>query len=366
MKILFIITRSDIIGGASVHLLELAKGLNDRNHETKIVVGGSGLLLERARALGIFIEPLKYLVRQISVVKDICAFFEIRNVIKDYKPDLVHLHSSKAGFIGRLACASLDVPCIFTAHGWSFTEGVSSIKRSLFLFLEKITSKMAKKIITVSDYDRNLALSYGVSSEKYLVTVHNGVSDKLLESRGDKDNNVIQFIMVARFEDQKDQRRLLLALAKVKDLDWKIQFVGDGPNLSGVKLLCEELGLRERVEFSGACYDIAERLNKSDVFILLSHWEGLPLTILEAMSASLPIIASDVGGVSETIDEACGILIAQNDDSLLIEMLRRFIQSEEMRKNFGVSARARYIRHFTLERMICDIENIYLDTLNNE
>lgn len=366
MKILFVITRSDIIGGASVHLLELAKGLNERHHQTKIVVGGNGLLLERARALGIVIEPLKNLVRQISIMRDISAYFELKKVISDYKPDLVHLHSSKAGFIGRLACASLNVPCIFTAHGWSFTEGISSIKRSLFLLLERMASKMAKKIITVSDYDRKLALSNRVSSEKYLVTVHNGVSDKRLENNCVNHNGVVRFIMVARFEEQKDQRRLLLALSRIKDLDWKLQFVGDGPNLIEIKSLCQELHLLERVAFPGACYDIAERLNQSDVFVLLSNWEGLPLTILEAMSAGLPIIASDVGGVNETIDKNCGVLIPSGDDFLLIDMLRRFILSKDMRTDFGTSARDRYLNFFTLERMIDDIEAIYLDILDDK
>lgn len=366
VKILFVITRSDIIGGASVHLLELAKGLNERNHQTKIVVGGNGLLLERARALDIVIQPLKNLVRQISLMKDIAAYFELRDVIRDYKPDLVHLHSSKAGIIGRLACSSLNVPCIFTAHGWSFTEGVSSRKRSLFLFMEKITAKIAKRIITVSDYDRNLAISHGVSSEKCLVTVHNGVSDKLLEAKSVKKNAVVQFIMVARFEEQKDQRRLLLALSKITDLQWKLQFVGDGPNLAVVESMCYELGLLERVSFPGACYDIAERLYQSDVFVLLSNWEGLPLTILEAMSAGLPIIASDVGGVKETIDDSCGVLISSKDDLLLIDTLRQFIMSTDMRAQFGSAARKRYLELFTLERMIVDIEGIYLDVLDKK
>src|SRR5690606_33454108 len=117
--------------------------------------------------------------------------------------------------------------------------------------------------------------------------------------------------MVARFDDQKDQLTLVRSLAKVPCSNWTLEFVGDGPLKSMIVREVDSLGLNEKIEFSGTRYDVAQRLSTSDIFILSTKWEGLPLSILEAMSAELPVIASNVGGIPEiVVNDHTGFVVA--------------------------------------------------------
>ncbi|MGP9801364.1 glycosyltransferase family 4 protein [Rheinheimera sp. NSM] len=361
LKVLFIITRSDVMGGASVHLLDLAAGLQERNYNVHILVGGIGILQQRAAEFNLSISSVPSLMRQIHPLKDLKAYFELKRAIREFKPDLVHLHSSKAGLLGRLACKATDVPCVFTAHGWAFTEGVSAKRRWLYRVLERLAAPLAAKIIAVSDYDKALALQNGVATASSLTLVHNGVADKA-EHTGvvqHCEKAEVRLIMVARFEQPKDQPRLLRVLSQLTALPWHLELVGDGPGLPAAQALCRQLGIAAKVTFSGACTDVPRRLAAADTFVLLSHWEGLPLTILEAMSLGLPVVASDVGGVSETIDKQCGFLIAPTDDSALLNAFEQLISSASLRATMGMAARTRYQEHFTLERMINDTERVY-------
>ena len=145
LKIAYVITRSDVMGGASVHLLDLAAGMMRAGHQVIIFVGGTGVVIERATEMGIRCVSLKYLVREIRPFIDVCCFFELFSHLKRYKPDIVHLHSSKAGIVGRLVSKCLRVPSVFTAHGWAFTEGVSKNKRIFYLFVERYLSHFFKK-----------------------------------------------------------------------------------------------------------------------------------------------------------------------------------------------------------------------------
>lgn len=368
MKILYVVTRSDVMGGASVHLLDLASEVKKRGHDIHILAGGRGMLQSEAKAKNMDVESLHYLVRNISPINDVKAFFELRHQIKLLKPDLVHLHSSKAGLIGRLACASMGVPNVFTAHGWAFTEGVSKSRRAFYRLLERLVASLAGKIIAVSDYDRQLALQYKVVAESHLVTVHNGVSDKAERVKivQHHDKAEVRFIMVARFEQPKNQHRLLSIFSKLSDLPWHLEFVGDGPEMSEAIEYSQQLGISAKVTFSGARSDVPDRLASADVFILLSRWEGLPLTILEAMSLGLPVVASDVGGVKEAIDQQCGFLVGSKDDEQLLEILRKLISSTTLRFDMGRAARVRYEQHFTLQRMIDDTLTIYNQVIQKQ
>lgn len=364
MKILYVITRSDVMGGASVHLLDLASGMIKNGHDVHILVGGSGVFNQKSIEYGVNVTSIQSLVREISLLNDVSAFFAIRKFIKFHKPDIVHLHSSKAGLLGRLACRSLRVPCIFTAHGWAFTEGVSKVKSIFYRYLEKFVGLFSAKIITVSDFDNRLALKYKIAKPDDIITIHNGVKDNnhLVVKNRSKDS-VVKIIMVARFEKQKDQFRLVKVMQSLKHLNWQLEFVGDGPRMQSVADYSRELGLDDKIKFSGNCSDVHLRLFSADIFVLLSHWEGLPLTILEAMSFSLPIVASDVGGVSETFDFNSGFLIPSVDDEFLKDSLTKLITSHELRTQMGNVSRSIYIERFTVEKMIDRTELLYKEVI---
>lgn len=366
MKILYLITRSDVMGGASVHLLDLALGVKKLGHEVTILVGGTGVFNEQAERLGLNVISLPSLIRDINPLLDFKAYFEIKAAIKLYSPDIIHLHSSKAGVLGRLVSTSLNIPSVFTAHGWSFTEGISTKKRLVYSWVERFMAERVNKIITVSEYDRQLALSNRVGKPLLITTIHNGVTDNSVHSKPPS-KNTTNLIMVARFDAQKNQLFLIKALKEIEHLNFKMRFVGSGLELNTSKLMVKTLQLDKKIEFLGERSDVPSLLSQSNVFLLLSNWEGLPLTILEAMSQSLPVIASNVGGVSEAfIDKKQGYLISRDNTVELVDALTLLINSDKLCLNMGKAGRAYYEKNFTVEKMISKTVSVYLDILRNQ
>lgn len=361
------ITRSDVMGGASVHLLDLAKGMKDLGNEVTILVGGQGVVVDRATELGIDCRSLKYLVREISPWADINCYFELSKALVELKPDIVHLHSAKAGILGRLAAKRISLPAVYTAHGWPFTEGVSARKRKLYAWIERAMARICERIITVSEYDRNIAIKQDVSSVDQMVVVHNGIPDVPPSLCARHQSDTAKLVMVARFEEPKDQRAVIAALADIADLHWSMEFIGDGPNLDSVKALAQKLGLSQRVAFLGVRDDVPERLSCADALVLVSRWEGLPLTILEAMRAGLPVVASDVGGVSEVVsDGVTGHLVPRKGHVELVEALRRLISAPETRAQMGAAGRFRFESEFTFGMMLQRTLSVYHGILEDK
>lgn len=360
MRFAYVITRSDAIGGAHVHVRDLALYLLAGGHHVTVLVGGEGPFTHDLAVRGIPYHSLHSLVHPISLKCDAKGLFELRRELSSIKPDLVCTHSSKAGWLGRLAAKSLGLPTVFTVHGWAFTEGVNEYKRRLYVLAERMAAPLADRIITVSDYDRRLALRYRITAPGRLVTIHNGVPDVPSLLRAEPRRQPPRLVMVARFEPQKDHVTLLKALAALKELVWELELIGDGPVLEQVRIQASILGLTDRVRFLGARHDVAERLAEAQALVLVSNWEGLPLSVLEGMRAGVPVVASDVGGVSEAVvDGETGFLVPRRRVDILKERLQMVIESTDLRTRMGKAGRARYERHFTLERMISETLYVY-------
>jgi glycosyltransferase involved in cell wall biosynthesis len=364
VKIVYVLTQSNDIGGASVHLLDLASAVQAQGHEVVILAGGDGIFHARARQIGLKTEALQHLVREISPWHDLQCVPELYKAFKRHKPDLVHLHSTKAGVTGRLVARLLGLPVIFTVHGWAFTDGVSARQAALYCHIEKFMARFASRIIAVSDYDRQLALNAGVGTPALITTIHNGMPSVAVAAQPAKQNAVPRIIMVARFDAPKNQNDLLLALQTIKDQPWQLELVGDGALWAQTKALADYLGLADRVEFPGNCNDVAERLARSDIFTLVSDWEGLPLSVLEAMRAGLPVVASDVGGVSEAVIAGkTGLLAARADTATLAAHLKLLLSSPETRHKMGQAGRAHFESGFTFKQMLDSTMAVYHDVL---
>jgi glycosyltransferase involved in cell wall biosynthesis len=170
--------------------------------------------------------------------------------------------------------------------------------------------------------------------------------------------------MVARLARWKDQPTLLHALSGLKDLDWQLECVGDGPLRGQLEELAQSLGLTSRVTFLGFRRDVPERIAEAQVFLLISKWEGFPRSILEAMRAGLPVVASDVGGVQESVvDGTTGFVIPRGDVVRLRECLRKLITSSELRVSMGEAGRARYEEKFTFDRLVERTTKVYESVL---
>lgn len=363
MKIAFIITRSDEIGGAHIHVHDLANWLIKKGYTVRVFVGGEGVFTEKLCQSGIPFEPLKKLQRPISPVTDILAIKEIAKRLKEFQPDLVSIHSAKAGIIARLACAAVKQPCLFTAHGWSFTNGVAKHSRLIFRFLEKCLAPLSENIITVCESDRELALNSGVGHRQTIKTIHNGMPwlPKPNRRTHHLDDEIdVKLVMVARFEEQKDHGTLLEALSQLKELRWNLDFIGDGPLQDEVRALSKTLGLSDRVRFLGRRQDVPQLLESADIFVLTTNWEGFPRSIIEAMRACLPVVATAVAGVSEAVTQGeTGYLVQPKDIESCAESLRVLIESPEHRQELGMKGRENFEQFFTFDAMASATVDLY-------
>lgn len=364
LKICYIITLPDL-GGAQTYVKIILENSARYNIEPVLMTGREGWLTEQSRQLGIKTVIIKDMVREISPLRDIKAAWVIYNQLKKIKPDLVHCNSSKAGIVGRFAASLAGVPAIFTAHGWAFTDGVESKKRYLYRTIENIAGYMTKQIICVSDYDRQLGIRKLPAHAKKMVTIHNAITDDAPVRDWEKHplGKKINCIVVARFSPQKRNIKLLYLLRQMLDMNMNVTmtFIGDGPDLSHAKTEAAKLNLHNAVIFRGARSDVPQLLPRYDVFVLLSNWEGFPISILEAMRAALPVIASDVGGVKEAVEEGkSGWLIDENEKKF-IEVFQRIISNDISLSKSGNEGRILYKNRFTTARMMDRIVQIYLE-----
>lgn len=364
MKITQVITRMDTLGGAQVHVRDLSNYLISNGNKVSIISGKS---YSKNDDTGLTYIQCRSLKREINPYYDLLAIFEIRRELKEMKPDLVATHSSKAGFVGRIAAWSLRIPTIFTAHGWSFTEGGSTNKRKLYLAIEKAVGRITTQVITVSDYDRNLAIYNHVLPPNKIQTVHNGILPFRKVYELDKDKApIVNILMVARFDIPKRQLSLVKACEKLTHLSWRLSFVGEGSKLVEVIQYVEENNLKNRVHFYGSMESIEEPLSQAHIFVLLSDYEGLPLSILEAMQAGLPIVASDVGGVKEAVMNLVnGFLIPKEDEDLLIFRLNQLIINSNLRLEMGIKGKELFQEKFTFDRMFMQTIEVYKKILKN-
>jgi glycosyltransferase involved in cell wall biosynthesis len=349
MKVLFLITRAEM-GGGQVHVLDLIRGMLG-SCEPMLGVGEEGFLADAVRALGVRVHVLQHLVQPTQPLTDLRAVGELVALLRQERPDLLHAHTSKAGTVGRLAARLTGVPAVFTAHSWAFSEGTSWKWKAVGVPMEFAAAYCCSKIINVSEANRQLARRYRVGRDKQLVTVHNGIPDSGFRSEPGEDAEC-RIIMVARFAAQKDQLSLVRALAAVRS-PYRLLLVGDGPTRGAVEAETARLGMTGRVEFLGERLDVPSLLASAHVFALATHYEGFPISILEAMRTGLPVVSTDVGGVSEAItDGVSGYLIPHGDLDLLTRRLEDLAASPALRARLGAASRRTFEEHFQLAAMV--------------
>jgi glycosyltransferase involved in cell wall biosynthesis len=367
MKILYLITRSEV-GGAQTHLVDLLGGFKP-HFEQVVVAGGSdgeqSWLPAALRELDIPFRTSRHLIQPINPRSDCKALIEIIRVVRAEKPDLIHAHTSKAGVLGRLAARVTGVPAVFTAHTWSFAEGTSLKWRALGLPGERVAARWTKRIITVSDANRRMALERRVGSAEKLVTVHNGIRDD--ENRADPaSGSPVTLVMVARFSSQKDHATLLSALAGIHS-PYRLLLVGDGPTMPAMQAEAARLGLQDRVVFLGARTEVSAILSQCHALLLTTNWEGFPITILEAMRAGLPVIATDTGGIAEAVvHEKTGLLVGPRNVDAVRNAVVRLLESAELRARLGSAGRTRYEEEFGLSTMLRRTLGVYEAVLRTE
>ena len=345
MRILYIITRSDL-GGAQRHVLKLISSFAGRE-QVALSCGEEGLLTRSAREIGVPVFIVSSLARRVSPHRDMKAFFELRRLIRAWRPDLVHCHSSKAGIVGRFAAYAENTESIFTAHGWSFADGVGFKRKLLSIPCEWLAGKTGAHVIVASNYERGLGIRHRAIAEDRVHAIYEGAEDSTARARpGARD--VPNLVMVARFSAQKAHRILLRAAAGIEQ-PFNLWLVGDGPLLESMQAEAKRLQMGNRVRFLGSRSDVPELLANAHIFVLASHYEGVPMCVIEAMRASLPVVASDVGGLHECVENGkTGFLVERGNIEAMRLKLQLLIADPQLREHLGNASRKLYEERFLI------------------
>jgi glycosyltransferase involved in cell wall biosynthesis len=373
MRILHVITAAQF-GGTSRHVLSLISHLVSQNHEVGIVTSPEPRLIKESRKIGakVFLNP--HFVRRVQLHEDIRALAPVYRALREFKPDLVCAHSTKAGFAARLCCRILGIHrSIFTAHGWAFAEGRSRWKRQMLAGAEKVAARFTRKIICVSEHDRNLAIQFGVGFPEQLVVIHNGIDPKPFLRTGDRavrrglsKVSAPVLTMIGHLVPQKDPITLLNACLLLRN-PYKLVIVGDGWLREEIRGYVENQSqLRDRVLIMGESESISEILAESDIFVMSSRWEGHPIAVIEAMVAGLPVIATNVGGLPELVeDNLTGLLVPPAQPQALTNAIERLLSDRSLCTRMGDAGRKRALVHFSVESMVKSTEAVYKEVLSS-
>ena len=229
MRIAYVVTRSDSVGGASIHVRDMARAMLARGHEVLVLIGGRGPVTAQLEAAGVPFRPLRLLGRPVRPLRDLRALLELAAALRDFAPALVSTHTAKAGWLGRAACARLGLPCLYTPHGWPCGARMPVLPGFFFGLAERAASRWGGLIVCVSEQERDLALERKLAAPGRLVVIHNGVRDVGPELRAGPGGNPVRIVSVARLDQPKDHATLFQALATLQSLDWELELVGEGP-----------------------------------------------------------------------------------------------------------------------------------------
>lgn len=359
VKLLLLVTQS-VWGGAQKYVHDLATNL-PQSYDITVAAGSGGELLKKLQKTGVKTWEIPELVRPVNLISDAKAFLKIYHRLKKERFHIVHASSSKAGVIGRLAAKIAGVKAVtYTIHGLVLNEPLSTPIKFLYWTMEWLGSRVSGKMIAVSEKDRASADQYLLKSKSRITVIPIGVRNSNLKAvphRG------IVIGTVANFYPTKGYRYYLPSIKLILKKYPKVRFelVGTGGEEKWVREQVERI---KQVKIITDATEGRERLAKFDIFVLPSVKEGMPYTIVEAMQAGLPVVATKVGGVPEQIeDEQTGLLVPSRDPQALVDAVSRLIDNPKLREKLGQKAKKTAGDKFSLARMVAATDRFYKSIL---
>ena len=372
-KILFVITKSNY-GGAQRYVYELATGLPKDEYEVVVAFGGNGLLKKKLEEGGIRTRTIKSFERDISISKEFRALAELLEILKEERPDIIHLNSSKAGGTGALAARIRGVKnIIYTAHGWPFYEDRSIVWRVIIWLASYVTTLLSHHVIVVSKHDHEKAWMPLMSHKlHHIPTALPEIAFKTREeartslfSKESIETHKNDLWLVSTGEHTRN-KNLSLILDAMEQLPQHIKgklfltLMSDGEDREKLEALVRTFRLENRVHFTGFVDNARSFLPAFDVFLLPSLKEGFPYGLLEAGATGLAVIASNVGGIPELIKNGeTGTLIDPRDVHSLINALVGVIEQREEIMTQAEKLRSIIRAEYTIGRMMAETEAIY-------
>lgn len=383
VKVLHPITRM-IVGGAQENTLYTARLLDPLRFKVEILSGGQtgseGSLIPEVEQLGIPLIILPELVRQINPWLDYRALNKLTSRMRSGNYQIVHTHSSKAGILGRLAAKRAGIPIILhTVHGWSFHERMRPFVKWCYIGIERWAAASCDAIIVVSQHDKEAGLTNRIGHAQQYHLIRSAIPFEefnlsLYDGRQTRRQlglplEAVVIGSVGRFSPQKNPLDWVRIASLVADEYPGAYFlmVGDGPLRAQVEALLYQEGLASRVILTGIRRDVPTLLSAMDIFLSTSLWEGMPRTVVQAMSMNLPVVAYSIDGLQEIIrHDVSGYLCPGHDLAQMAVACGYLIENEDRRKMMGERGAELAAKEFDLPEMIRNIEALYLELIEEK
>ena len=381
-KVLRIINRFNI-GGITYNVSYLSKYLAPE-FETMLVGGpeeeGEDSSIFIPESLGLKPIVLKQFQREINLKADYAAYKEIKKIIKEFKPDIVHTHASKAGAIGRLAAISCKVPVIIhTFHGHVFHSYFGKLKTIFYIFIERYLAKKSTAIVAISHIQKQeLSETFYIAPENKIYVVPLGFDLKKFTLNKDQNRkefrekynltkNQIAIGIIGRLAPIKNHDLFIESIAFLKDnnfLNFKAFVIGDGETKQKIKETCIKNNVsysenpRDEVDviFTSWITNIEFALHGLDIIALTSLNEGTPVSIIEAQAAGKFVVSTNVGGIKDVLHPNCGLLSEVNDKNAFFVNLLTACNLESKTAEEGVDWA---ISKFSYTRLVADMSDLY-------
>jgi glycosyltransferase involved in cell wall biosynthesis len=371
--------------GGPAHQACLLSGrrLDPGRYETLLVHGslpaGEESMADLAEREGARTLFLPTLVQPVRPQNDLRALASLMRIVRRFRPDVVHTHTAKAGFLGRQAAVlSLRPPpvIVHTYHGHVLEGYFGPLKTGVYRRLERSLARHSDRLVAVSNATADDLVRLGVAPRAQFRVIPLGLDLSGYESSQGQDGSDLRselgigegdvlVVYVGRVVPIKRLDVLIRAVAHARRAGGplKLAIVGDGETRLHLEGLASELGIRESVQFLGYRRDLPRLFAAADIAALSSDNEGTPVSLIEAGAAGLPAVATEVGGVSEVIGPDNGVLVPQGNVEALGQALVRLAQDQPLRERLGLSAREAALKRYRAERLVSDIEQLYRELL---
>lgn len=384
MRTAHIITRL-IIGGAQENTLF---NVDDQHHihgdEVCLITGPGagpeGTLEGRALQRGLDLKLLPELQRALHPWRDLKCYFSLKRMLREFKPDIVHTHSSKAGILGRRAAYSLGIPCVHSIHGAAFHFGQPSVLYTAYQVAERIAEPWCQQFITVCDAMAQQYLDAGIGRPEKYSTIYSGMDvdhflspsqsrDEVRRTLGLQPAHVVVG-KIARLFHLKGHKYLIEAAPDIVERcpNVRFLFVGDGILKDEFQRRIAELNLTKYFIFAGLIPpdEVGSYIHAMDVVAHTSVWEGLARVLPQALICGKPIVSYAIDGAPEVcIDNETGFLVPSRAVKELTDAVCKLVDDPELRRRFGETGRARFTEQFRHEFMTERVREVYHRILEN-
>lgn len=364
-------------GGVLEYLYMFFKNFNNEDYENILIVSQDyekNLKKFRNIVKEIYIVPM---TREIKLKQDIKSILEVRKLLKKIKPDILYLHSSKAGAYGRIAMLfNHKTKILYNAHGWYFNADMSPKKKKIIALIEKILAIKTDKIINISKSEYDSALKYKIASEKKMCIIENGIDFKKFEGcekyreetrkkYNIKDNEIVIGV-VGRLSEQKDPMTTIKAFNEIykENKNVRLMYVGSGDLEKEVIKYAQENNLTHLVTITGWIEDTEKYIPAFDIAILPSKWEGFGLVLIEYMVCNKPIVASNVGGIADIIkDKENGLLTEKDNYKMLYENINKLYADNNLKERIIAKNKIRR-SNFDIQKIVQQNLQLFNEIIN--